>query len=57
MLTPACPTHRSHGRSRLAKATDTGDVAVVIEISARSPISFEEAIKTGVERATHTLRG
>lgn len=33
------------------------DVARVTEISARSPISFEEAIKTGVERATHTLRG
>jgi flavin-binding protein dodecin len=34
-----------------------GDVARVTEISARSPISFEEAIKTGVERSTHTLRG
>lgn len=33
------------------------DVARVTEISARSPISFEDAIKTGVERATHTLRG
>lgn len=33
------------------------DVARVTEISARSPIGFEEAIKTGVERATHTLRG
>lgn len=33
------------------------DVARVTEISARSPISLEEAIKTGVERATHTLRG
>jgi len=33
------------------------DDAGVTEISARSPISFEDAIKTGVERATHTLRG
>lgn len=33
------------------------DVARVTEISARSPISLEEAIKTGVERAAHTLRG
>lgn len=33
------------------------DVARVTEISARSTISFEDAIKTGVERATATLRG
>jgi flavin-binding protein dodecin len=33
------------------------DVARVTEISARSPISFEEAVKTGIERATETLRG
>lgn len=33
------------------------DVARVTEISARSPISFEEAIKAGVERANRTLRG
>jgi hypothetical protein len=33
------------------------DVARVTEISARSPNSFEDAIKTGVERATQTLRG
>jgi dodecin len=33
------------------------DVARVMEISARSPNSFEDAIKVGVERATQTLRG
>jgi flavin-binding protein dodecin len=33
------------------------DVARVTEISARSPNNFEDAIKTGIERATETLRG
>lgn len=33
------------------------DVARVTEISARSPNSFEDAVKIGVARATHTLRG
>lgn len=33
------------------------EVARVTEISARSTVSFEDAIKTGVERATATLRG
>jgi dodecin len=33
------------------------DVARVTEISARSPKGFEDAIKTGMERATQTLRG
>ena len=32
------------------------DVARVTELSARSPNSFEDAIKVGVERATQTLR-
>ena len=32
------------------------DVARVTELSARSPNSFEDAIKAGVERATQTLR-
>lgn len=31
------------------------DVARVTEISARSPNSFEDAIKVGVERATWSL--
>ena len=34
-----------------------GDVARVTEISARSSTGFEDAIKTGIERATQTLRG
>jgi flavin-binding protein dodecin len=34
-----------------------GEVARVTEISARSTESFEDAIKAGIERATHTLRG
>jgi flavin-binding protein dodecin len=34
-----------------------GEVARVTEISARSTVSFEDAIKVGIERATHTLRG
>ncbi len=33
------------------------DVARVTEISARSTESFEDAIRTGIERATSTLRG
>lgn len=33
-----------------------GDVARVTEISAKSPQSFEDAIRIGVERATATLR-
>ena len=33
-----------------------GSVARVSEISATSEISFEDAIKTGVERAQQTLR-
>lgn len=33
------------------------DTARVTEISARSPNSFEDAIKVGVERAAATLRG
>jgi dodecin len=32
------------------------DVARVTEISARSTTSFEDAIKTGIDRATSTLR-
>jgi dodecin len=34
-----------------------GEVARVTEISARSTVSFEDAIKIGIERATQTLRG
>ena len=34
-----------------------GDVARVTEISARSPDSFEDAVRIGIERATQTLRG
>ena len=33
-----------------------GSVARVSEISATSEVSFEDAIKTGVERAQQTLR-
>ena len=33
-----------------------GSVARVSEISATSDISFEDAIKTGIERAQQTLR-
>ena len=33
-----------------------GSVARVSEISATSDVSFEDAIKTGVERAQQTLR-
>jgi dodecin len=35
----------------------TNDVARVTEISARSSVSFEDAIKVGIARATRTLRG
>lgn len=37
-------------------ATAKADVARVTEISARSPKSFDDAIKVGVQRATKTLR-
>lgn len=33
------------------------DVARVTEISARSSESFEDAMRTGIARATQTLRG
>lgn len=33
------------------------DVARVTEISARSAKGFDDAVKTGVERANQTLRG
>jgi flavin-binding protein dodecin len=33
------------------------DVARVTEISARSPTSFEDAIRVGIDRACQTLRG
>lgn len=33
-----------------------GEVARVTEITARSDVSFEDALKTGIERATQTLR-
>jgi flavin-binding protein dodecin len=34
-----------------------GTVARVTEISATSEVSFEDAVKIGVERASRTLRG
>jgi flavin-binding protein dodecin len=34
-----------------------GTVARVTEISARSDISFEDAVKVGLDRANSTLRG
>jgi flavin-binding protein dodecin len=34
----------------------TGSVANIVEISARSSESFEDAIKVGIERASKTLR-
>jgi flavin-binding protein dodecin len=33
-----------------------GSVARITEISARSDVSFDDAIKVGLERATQTLR-
>jgi flavin-binding protein dodecin len=32
-------------------------VAKVVELSASSPTSFEDAVKTGIEKASETLRG
>lgn len=32
-------------------------VAKVIEINAESPVSFEDAVKIGIERAVKTLNG
>jgi len=34
-----------------------GSVARVTEISAKSDTSFEDAVRTGITRATQTLRG
>jgi flavin-binding protein dodecin len=34
-----------------------GSVARVTELSAKSDVSFEDAIKTAITRATQTLRG
>ncbi len=33
-----------------------GEVARVTEITARSEVSFEDAVKVGIQRATETLR-
>lgn len=33
-----------------------GSVARITEISARSEVSFDDAIKVGIDRATETLR-
>lgn len=33
------------------------EVARITEISARSSVSFEDAVRVGIERATKTLRG
>jgi dodecin len=32
-------------------------VAKVVELSASSPTSFEDAVKSGIEKAAETLRG
>jgi flavin-binding protein dodecin len=45
------------GETRAMKENEMSDVARVTEISARSTVSFEDAIKVGVERATQSLRG
>ena len=39
-----------------AKGGSASSVAKVSEISARSSVSFEDAVKTGVARASKTLR-
>lgn len=39
----------------MARKRSTSSVAKVTEISARSPTSFEDAIKTGIARASRTL--
>jgi flavin-binding protein dodecin len=52
--------HTLHGRRPLMAARRVGgsteSVARVTEITARSPKSFEDAFRVGVERATKTLR-
>jgi flavin-binding protein dodecin len=42
---------------RAGKEESMSEVARVTEISARSSESFEDAIRTGIARATKTLRG
>ena len=34
----------------------SGSVARITQISARSNVSFDDAVKTGIERASETLR-
>ncbi|WP_225220313.1 dodecin family protein [Oerskovia merdavium] len=34
----------------------SGSVARITQISARSDVSFDDAVKTGIERASETLR-
>jgi flavin-binding protein dodecin len=48
----------SQGRGGRSGATQEGGsgVARVTEISARSPRSFEDAVRLGIDRATQTLR-
>ena len=46
---------KQSGRSSSSRSGSTA-VARVTEISARSPRSFEDAVKTGINRANETLR-
>ncbi|HYW32856.1 MAG TPA: dodecin family protein [Gemmatimonas sp.] len=41
----------------MATSDSKTSVAKVIEISARSSVSFEAAIQGGIERASQTMRG
>jgi flavin-binding protein dodecin len=47
----------THGFQLLQEVMIMDRVARITEIIAASPISFEEAIKAGFERANRTLRG
>ena len=41
----------------MAKTAKSTSIAKVTEISARSPRSFEDALSSGIARASKTLRG
>ncbi|GAA3208536.1 hypothetical protein GCM10010488_02180 [Oerskovia jenensis] len=41
---------------RTAEDVMSGSVARITQISARSDVSFDDAVKTGIERASETLR-
>jgi flavin-binding protein dodecin len=55
-VTPNEPRARDHSREQPPEEDEMSSVARVIEISAQSSKSFEDAIDSGLARAEKTLR-